>query len=129
MPVDSMAMVCTPHCRRKSAKAIRSAVQVPKERTCAGRLGGWSAGGGGASLAGTATQWTCEWTSIPAACGWVRRSRLAEAGRRGFFGSFGLRDVMVTSKMGRVYQKEAQAREGVIVKQFLKRGHACARHQ
>ena len=48
MPVDSMATVFTPHSANQSAKAIKSAVQVPKERTCAGRLIGWLASGGGA---------------------------------------------------------------------------------
>src|SRR5262249_48919910 len=50
---------------------------------------------------------------MPAACGWGRRSRLVEAGRRGFFACLGLRDVMVTSiKKGDVVHKEATSAGG-----------------
>src|SRR5215831_7533904 len=90
MPVDSMTTVRTWQVVNQLAKAIRSAVQVPKERTCGGRLGGWFGGGTGASAAGTATQWTLAWTSMPAACGFITRSRAGALGRRSFFWSRGV---------------------------------------
>src|SRR5438093_12355671 len=82
MPVDSMAMVFTPHCASQSARRCKSAVQAPKERTCACRLAGGSGGGGGASWGGTATQWICEWTSMPAAWRWVTRSAWLDGDER-----------------------------------------------
>src|SRR5262245_413325 len=64
---------------------------------------------------------------MPAACRWIRRSRLARAGARSLVGSFGIRDVMAASTKTKVgTEGRPRAREGVIVKQFLKRGHASA---
>src|SRR6516225_387317 len=132
MPVDSMAMVVTPHCVNQSAKAIRSAVQVPKERTCDGRLAGWLAAGGGASAGDTATQWMAAWTSMPAACGRVTRSA-AEDGWRTFFRLpgvmwrrfFCLRGVMAAPDKERDHgTKRPRAREGFDKRHFPKRGHA-----
>src|SRR5262245_37284964 len=90
MPVDSMTIVRTLQVVSQSAKAMRSAVQAPKERAFGGRLRGWSGGGAGASAAGTATQWTVAWTSMPAACGFITRRRAAGLGRRTLFGSRGV---------------------------------------
>src|SRR5262245_51652131 len=44
MPVDSMTTVRTWQVVNQLAKVMRSAVQAPKERTCGGRLRGWSGG-------------------------------------------------------------------------------------
>src|SRR6516162_10205879 len=116
-----MAMVVTPHCANQSAKAMRSAVQAPKERTCAGRLAGWLAAGGGASAGDTATQWMAAWTSMPAACGRVTRSA-AEDGWRTFFC---LRGVMAAPDKERDHgTKRPRAREGFDKRHFPKRGHA-----
>src|SRR6516165_542304 len=57
-----------PHSVSQSASNSRSAVQVPKLRTCAGS---WSLGRPDTLLAGTATQCSRECTSMPAACGCV----------------------------------------------------------
>src|SRR5216683_3212473 len=126
MPVDSIATVLMWQAVNQLAKAMRSAVQAPNERTCAGRLGGWSGGGAGASWDGTATQWTLAWMSMPAACGCVTRSRSRAVGGRRFFG---MRAVMAASRGEKERRhKRPRAREAMQRKQFLKRGH-WARHQ
>src|SRR3954469_19160451 len=84
MPVDSIATVLTPHSASQSASRCRSAVQAPNERTLAGKCGGWPGGGEDTDSDPTATQWMSEWMSMPAACGWVTRSRPALPGRGGF---------------------------------------------
>lgn len=105
-------------------------MQAPNARTWAGGLAGWSGGGAGARSGGAATQWPSEWTSMPAAWGSVTRSRRAVRGRGGASGGSVVvfvrvvRVLMTASAVGDWTGVRARAREGVIVEQLPKRGHA-----